>query len=160
MKVPERQKLDKQEMLKSLTGRGKYNIKTTPPKRYDKFTTQDTVPIYAIHEEENLIETYPQMFTKMYLITENNYQTETEENQQSAFINLRNLFNSLDTRVEMSITIFNKDVNIDTYRDNVLLKEMGDGLDHLRNEMNRIILDRIKKGRNGLEKGSARFEKK
>lgn len=153
MKIPERQKLDKKEMLKSLAGRGKYNIKTTPPAQYAKFTTQDSVPIYAIHEEENLIETYPQMFTKTYQITENNYQTETEENQQAMFVNLRNLFNSLDDRVEMSITIFNKDINIATYRDNVLLKEMGDGLDHLRNEMNKIILDRIKKGRNGLEKG-------
>ena len=153
MRLPEKQKLDRREVIKSLTGRGKYNIKTTPPKRYDKFTTQDTVPIYAIHEEENLIETYPQMFTKMYQITENNYQTETEDNQQSMFVNLRNLFNSLDTRIELAITIFNKDVNIENYRNNILLKEMGDGLDHLRNEMNRIILDRIKKGRNGLEKG-------
>lgn len=123
-----------------------------PPKTIGKMTVQDSVPVYAIHEAENLIETYPGFYTRMYLIGENNYQVETEEVQSQMFITFRSLFNSLGTNCEISISIFNQDVNFEEFKEAALGKEAGDEFDYLRREMNEIILDRIKQGKNGLRK--------
>ncbi len=123
-----------------------------PPILLGRLTTQDSVPIFAIHEKDNLIETYPGLYTRMYQIQENNYQTETEETQQQIFIKLRSIFNSISEDCECAITIFNRDINIEEFKDIALKKETGDTLDYLRRELNEITISRMKEGRNGLEK--------
>ncbi len=123
-----------------------------PPVELCRMTTQDSVPIYAVHEKENIIETYPGCYTRMYRLEENNYQTETESSQQQIFVNLRSVFNSLGTGCEMAISVFNRNINLEEFKDMALKKETGDELDYLRNELNDIIIDRMKEGRNGLEK--------
>ncbi len=117
-----------------------------------KITTQDSVPIYAVHEKENLIETYPGFFTRQYYIVENNYQTETLEVQDSMLKKWRSLINSVGKNCEFAITIHNKNINMADFRESVLKKEMGDNLDYLRREINEITLDRITEGKNGIEK--------
>ena len=117
-----------------------------------KTTIQDSVPLHAVHEQHNLIESYPGMFTKSYCIGENNYQTETEEVEQNMFIKLRSIYNSLGNNCEMALTVFNRNINIEQFRETALIKESGDHLDYLRREMNKIITDRIKESRNGIEK--------
>lgn len=123
-----------------------------PPINLCCLTAQDIVPFTAVHEKDNLIETYPGLFTRMYLIGENNYQTETEECQQSIFIELRSFFNSIGANCECAISVFNRNVNLEEFKAKALMKETGDELDYLRREMNEIIIDRMKEGRNGLEK--------
>ena len=41
------------------------SVKQAPKVLYKK-TVQDSIPIYAVHEAENLIETYPGFFTRQY----------------------------------------------------------------------------------------------
>jgi len=117
-----------------------------------KITAQDSVPIFAVHEKENLIETYPGFFTRQYYITENNYQTETMELQDSMLKKWRSFINSIGTNCEFAITIHNKNINMADFRESVLKKEMGDSLDYLRSELNGITIDRIQEGKNGIEK--------
>ena len=96
-----------------------------PPIELCKLTVQDSVPIYAIHEKDNLIETYPGLYTRMYLIGENNYQTETEESQQSIFVELRSFFNSIGANCECAVSVFNRNINIEEFKNTALLKEAG-----------------------------------
>ena len=57
-------KLSKSDILGGLKlGLGSASHK--PPINLCKLTAQDSVPIYAIHEKDNLIETYPGLFTRM-----------------------------------------------------------------------------------------------
>ncbi len=78
-----------------------------PPVELCKLTVQDSIPIYAVHEAFNLIETYPGLYTRSYKMDETNYQTETEAAQQQMFITLRSMFNAIDANCECAITIFN-----------------------------------------------------
>ena len=127
------------------------DAKTAPRVLYKK-TVQDSIPVYAVHEKENLIETYPGMFTRSYWLKENNYQSETEEREEEIYINYRKVLNSLGTNEEYAISIMNRNVDMHEIEENVLCKETGDELDFLRREMNDVTVDRIKQGRNGLEK--------
>ena len=117
-----------------------------------KVTAQDSVPIYAVHDRENLIETYPGFFTRCYYIVENNYQTETMEVEESMLKKWRALINSVGTNCEFSISIHNKNINMAEFKERVLKKEAGDKLDYLRNELNSITMDWMKEGKNGIEK--------
>ncbi|WP_026659379.1 VirB4-like conjugal transfer ATPase, CD1110 family [Butyrivibrio sp. AC2005] len=122
------------------------------PMKICKTTTQDSVPIFSVHEKENLIETYPGFFTRGYDIVENNYQTETVDVQEAMLKKWRALLNSVGTNCEMGITIHNKNINLQEFKERVLKKEVGDRLDYLRRELNLITLDRIQEGKNGIEK--------
>lgn len=126
--------------------------KNRPPVQLCKMTAQDSVPIYAIHEAENIIETYPGLYTKMYRLGENNYQTETEETQQHLFLQYRSIYNSLGTNCEFAITVCNRDINMDEFCELALFKETGDEFDYLRRQYNQIITDRMNTGHNGLIK--------
>lgn len=127
---------------------------TTPAPKLDpcKITVQDSVPIKAVHDQYNLIEPYEGMFTKSYRIGENNYATETAETENTLLTQYRNFMNSLGDKYECAITIFNKNIDMDTFREQMFTKETGDQLDYLRQDLNEIIEGRIEDGKNGLEK--------
>lgn len=145
-------KKKKDNLKKNITNPLKAMRGNRPPVTMCKITTQDSVPIYAVHEAENIIETYPGLYTKTYEIGENNYQTETEETQEKLFVGYRSIINSLGTNCEMAITICNQDINEEALKEQVLFKEIGDEYDYLRRQWNEILLKRVKEGHNGLEK--------
>lgn len=115
-------------------------------------TVQATVPIYAIHEQYDLIETYEGCFVKSYLLGDNNYLTAPEEEQRMSFLGWRKVINSFGTNMEFALTINNRNINQQDFRDSVLLKETGDEYDYLRKQMNKIITDRMTDGRNSIQK--------
>ena len=122
------------------------------PHKSAKITSQDSIPIHCVHEQYGLIETYPGFFTKSYYIRENNYQTETEEVEKAMLAKFRSILNSIGTNCEIGITIHNREVNLEDFRERVLKKETGDALDPLRRELNEVMYDRMKEGKNGIEK--------
>lgn len=117
-----------------------------------RVTVQDSIPIYAIHDKYNLIETYPGLYTRSYYLGENNYQTETEDVENVILTKYRSMLNAFGINCEMSVTIFNKNINMTQFRENVLKKETGDNLDYLRNEMNHLLEQRLQEGKNNIEK--------
>ena len=122
------------------------------PKQICKITVQDSVPIYAIHEKYNLIETYPGLFTKMYLLKETNYQIETEDVQKTMFVKYRAILNSIMPNCEIAITVYNKNIDFADFRERILCKETGDKLDYLRRKLNEVYIGWLKDGKNGIEK--------
>lgn len=115
-------------------------------------TVQQTVPIIAVHEKYELIETYPGCYVKSYLIGDNNYLTAPEEEQKTAFLGWRKVLNGFGTNMEFALTINNRNINQEDFRDSVLMKETGDPHDYLRKQMNKIIMDRMTDGRNSIQK--------
>ncbi|MCR5102738.1 MAG: DUF87 domain-containing protein [Butyrivibrio sp.] len=145
-------KTDKKDTIDKIINTVLVSDPMSPPLNICKITAQDTIPVYACHEKQNLIETYPGFFTKSYYIGENNYQTETEDVEKIIFTKFRGILNSIGSNCEMGITIHNRNINMDDFKDRVLNKEQGDNLDDLRRELNKIILSRIQEGKNGIEK--------
>lgn len=113
-------------------------------------TVQDSVPVYCVHEGRNLIETGPGLFTRMYAVENINYRTASEQEQESILTKYRAFLNSLGSNTEMALTLFNRNINLSQFQEEALLKETGDGFDHLRHEMNKVIMARIMEGKNGI----------
>lgn len=122
------------------------------PQQICKITTQDSVPIYAVHEKYNIIETYPGLFTKGYYLKETNYQQEAEDTQQTIFAKYRSILNSIMPNCEIGITIHNKNIDFADFRERILCKEKGDSLDYLRRKLNEVYINWLKEGKNGIEK--------
>ena len=58
-------------------------------------TVQDSIPIRAVHERYNLIETYEGAYTKSFRLLNINYSTATESEQESLMSKWRDFLNSL-----------------------------------------------------------------
>lgn len=113
-------------------------------------TVQDSIPIDTVHDRDNLIESYPGQYSRMYRISEINYQTLSEEEQEHIFERYRAFLNSLGSNTEFALTIHNRNIDLSSFEDSVLNKERGDEHDHLREQMNKIIMDRVSEGKNGI----------
>nr|MCR4757819.1 hypothetical protein [Butyrivibrio sp.] len=115
-------------------------------------TTQKTIRINGVYEKYGLIETSKGRFVKIYRLGDNNYLTAMEEEQAQIYEGYRKVLNSFGSNVDFAITIFNRTINENEVSEDVLIKEAGDEWDYLRKQMNTIILDRIKEGKNGIVK--------
>ncbi len=115
-------------------------------------TVQKGIPIKSIYEKYNLIETYEGCYTKSYSISNINYQTATEEEQEEYLTRWRAYLNSLGTDQELAVTVFNRNVNMRQFQEEVLLKDTGDGYDYLRQQLNDVLLNRIMEGKNGISR--------
>ena len=115
-------------------------------------TAQASIPITSVHEKQNIIEPYPGCYTKTYEITNINYQTASETEQDSILTRWRAFLNSLGSNMDMALTIFNRPINMRQFQEEVLLKETGDGYDNLRRQMNDVLMQRIISGKNGISR--------
>lgn len=115
-------------------------------------TVQGSVPIVGIYEKYNLIESYEGVYSKSYVIADNNYLTAPVDEQHSIYDAWKHLINSFSTDIDFAVTFNNHSINMADYLDAVLLKEKGDGFDHLRKQLNKIISDRMSLGKNGVVK--------
>ena len=143
---------NKSSNKKKLSIKNIYKANATAPSPINIETVQASVPIFSIHEQYDLIETYEGCFVKSYLLGDNNYLTAPEEEQRVSFLGWRKVLNSFGTNMEFALTIYNRNINQQDFRDSVLLKETGDEYDFLRKQMNKIITDRITDGRNSIQK--------
>lgn len=113
-------------------------------------TAQASIPITTAHDKYNIIEPYEGCYTKSYAISNINYQTASEDEQDTILTHWRAYLNSLGANTEMALTVFNRPVNMAQFQEDVLLKETGDGYDHLRRDMNKVLMQRIMSGKNGI----------
>lgn len=120
-------------------------------KKFCVQTIQDSIPIYCVHDKYNLIESYPGNFSRMYELTNINYQTASEEEQLIYLSDWRTILNIIGNNQEMNITIHNRKIDMDTFCEERMIKETGDELDHLRRQLNQVNIDRIRDSKNGIE---------
>lgn len=140
---------------KHTTAKKMANIRFAEERAPDRGYAQSTaasVPILGIHEKYQMIETYRGCYVKNYLLGDNNYLTAPEEEQLTVYKGWKSLLNSFGTEVEAALTIYNHSVNLREFYEKVLYKESGDGFDDYRKEINDILLQRMKEGRNGIRK--------
>lgn len=115
-------------------------------------TTAASVPILGVHEKYKFIETYKKCYVKTYRIGDNNHQTAPEEEQLINYKGWKRLLNSFGVNMEAAITIHCHNINMQEFCERALFKDAGDGFDDYRKELNEIILQRIREGRNGIQR--------
>lgn len=147
-----------EELNKTLAHIDLYHIKTkvervqTREKFVSKKTVQETIPYVSAHMEDGIIENVPGIFSRMYTFQDINYHTATEEDQTNFLIKYSQLLNRFDSSINCQIVINNRNVDMEQFMDENLLKMKGDNLDVYRKEYNAIVLARMEEGRNNLTK--------
>lgn len=115
-------------------------------------TTAASVPIIGVHEKYQLIETYRNCYVKTYRIGDNNYMTAPEDEQMTVYKGWKKLLNSFGVNVEAAVSIYCHSINMEEFCERALYKEAGDGFDDYRKELNEIMMQRIREGRNGIQR--------
>ena len=157
--VPENEAIDKSNTEPETTEPqiGK-NGKPVKPKKKGKKekglldapqTVQQTIPYMSVYSN-GIIETVPGTYTKCYLLHDVNFKTATDEEQETIFTDYGNLLNTFGHEVKAEITIFNRNIDQEKFRQNTLLKMQNDGFDTYREEYNKILEAKINEGRNNI----------
>lgn len=112
-------------------------------------TVQQTIPYTSVYSN-GIIETVPGTYTKCYFLSDVNFKTANDEEQETIFTDYGNLLNTFGHDVSAEITIFNRNIDIERFRQNTLLKMQNDGFDTYRAEYNTILEGKINEGRNNI----------
>lgn len=114
-------------------------------------TAQDTVPYFAAYEN-GIIEIEPGVFSRSYQLADVNFRTATDEEQKNIFDKYVDFLNTFDSDIRLQLTIFNKSVDNQDIRENILIKPQRDTLNEYREEYNNMLIEKMKEGRNNMEK--------
>lgn len=113
-------------------------------------TAQDSIPYYAVYEQDGIIETSKGVFTKSYLLGDVNYKIAKQEDQEDMFSKYCELLNSFEPTMRFEITCNQKNIHMKDFEADNMLPMRNDGLDDLRIEQNDILRRKIMEGKNDL----------
>lgn len=141
-------------IFKPKASKGSQPKQTGQQKKKNKIpkTTLDTIPYYAVYEEENLMELEQGVFSRSFELKDINYQIAKDNEQEEMFLKYAEMLNSFDSNVKVQIIIHNKNINRENFEAETLLKFKGDSLDELREEQNTLLKKKIREGQNNLVK--------
>lgn len=132
-------------MLKLLKGKEPQEKKQIPK------TAQRSIPYLQVWED-GIIEVKKGYYSKTFIFVDINYQIARREDQENIFIEYCNLLNFFDSTVEIQLTINNQNVDKESFRDKVLMKQREDNLNRFREEYNKMLNKQVIGGNNELER--------
>ena len=110
----------------------------------------DSIPYVAVYES-GIIEVKPGVFSQSYIIPPVNFKT-ANDNEQWRLAELYSEFmNSFDSGVTVEITIYNRTIDMDAFREKVFVKIKDDDLNEYREEYNEMLADKMLGAKNNLE---------
>lgn len=112
-------------------------------------TAQDSIPYDYVYKN-GIIEVEDGIFSKSYLLSDVNFKIASDEEQENIFLEFGSLLNMFDSEARVEITIFNRAVNREQFKEKTLLKLKNDGLDKYRIENNAIIESKMNEGKNSV----------
>lgn len=144
MSKKEKQQKKNQKAVKNAKNtKAKKNGSKNTKKDKVKKTPADSVP-YLYAYENGIIETHTGEFTKSYEIPDINFRACSDEEQQTIAIQYRDMIGSFDEDTSTEITLYNRPVDIEKFKQKTFIPDMGDGLDEYRHEYNQMIEDKLK----------------
>ncbi len=143
--VTKKELKEKKQKLSELNKRKK--VKSKLPK-----STQGAIP-YITDYDEGIFEIEKDKYSITLTFSDINYQTSRVEEQQSMFMRYTELLNYFSPEVEFSITLNNKNIDINELKEEILISdEKNDGLDKYRIEYNQMLMKQVSAGRNELKR--------
>ncbi len=112
-------------------------------------TVQDTIPYERVYSN-GVIEVETGIFTKSYRLDDVNFKIATQQEQETIFLAYGDMLNAFDASMTAQITINNRRLDQDEFRNDILLKPQNDKLNYLREEYNDMLLDKIQSSKNNL----------
>lgn len=114
-------------------------------------TVQDTIP-YEYAYQNGIFELDAGYFSKSYLLEDINFKIASQDDQNNIFLAFGDFLNSFHSNATFQITIFNRDIDQDLFKSQVLLRAKRDGLDLYREEYNEMLTEKISSGGNHLKR--------
>lgn len=111
----------------------------------------ETIPYRSVYPN-GVIEGLDGRFSKSWKIGNANFSTEDEDKRINMYLDYEKIINSIVPGMIGQLTIFNRSIDQDTVRNEILLKPQNDGLNSLRDEWNSVFLAQMAEGRNNLRK--------
>ena len=89
-------------------------------------------------------------FTKTYRFSDINFAIASKEEKEGMFLDYSELLNSLDSSTITKITINNRKIDLNQFKEDILIQRHDDERDELSKEYNDMLLDHLEKC-NGIE---------
>lgn len=110
---------------------------------------QDSIPVRRV-APNGIFEVGENLYSRSFLIEDLNYLTKTFEEKKLFFGAWTRLINSIDAHM-FQITIFNKNRNMEEFRNKILYQHKDDNYNYQRDCYNDIMERKIIDGKNGIE---------
>ena len=123
--------------------------KVVKKKRTVPRTTQKTIPYLRVCDDYIFL-VDENKYSKTYKFEDVNYAIAKQEEQEGIFLGYCSVLNSFDTNAEIQITVHNNRVNKADFDDMVLLKHKGDSFDHYIDVYNKMLVEKMEQGQNGI----------
>lgn len=112
-------------------------------------TTVNTIAYQGLFEN-GLMQVTPDDYSQSYLLGDVNYQTVGLDDKAAIVDKYSDLINALDDRTQFQLTLFNRKINLEKFRQGVLYALKGDGYDHYREELNQTMNQNLEVGENNF----------
>ena len=114
-------------------------------------TLQDSIPYIRVFEDGGIFETKPEEYSESYYFPEINFRTLNNDNQIKIAQAYSTFISAFPQDTTIEVTIYNKNVDITRFQDEIMLLMKNDGLDLYREEYNDMLLDKLAGAKNNLE---------
>lgn len=111
---------------------------------------RESIPIRGFMSN-GIIETQAGTFTKSYRIHDVNFDIAPEDEQAAIFKSYMDFNNSFNNGTRWQFCIFNHEIDKKTTIENIRISPQKDGLNKHRQEMNSILLSKLKEGNNSIQ---------
>ncbi|MDG3132382.1 DUF87 domain-containing protein [Streptococcus suis] len=112
-------------------------------------TTVNTIAYQGLFEN-GLMQVTPDDYSQSYLLGDVNYQTVGLDDKAAIVDKYSDLINALDDRTQFQLTLFNRKINLEKFRQGVLYALKGDGYDNYREELNQTMNQNLEAGENNF----------
>lgn len=114
-------------------------------------TLQESIPYNRVFAEGGIFENKPGEYSKSYLLPEMNFKTANNEMQWRAARGWSTFIGAFPEGTTVEVTIYNKNMDIMKFQEDIMLSMKNDGLDEYREEYNRMLLEKLAGAKNNLE---------
>ena len=108
---------------------------------------QDVIPIRKVWTDGIFM--VGNRFSKTWKFTDINFLVASREDKEAMFLDYSDLLNGLDSGATTKITINNRKMQRSDFENSILMPMRGDGRDNLRQEYNKMLLEKALNG-NGI----------
>lgn len=106
-------------------------------------TVQDTIPYTRVYPEHGIIETAPNVYTKAYLLRDTNYDSASDEDKAAMATKYQEFLNSFSENIKFQLLIDQKNIDMEEFEAQTMLKYQDDGLNDLREERNQMMRKKV-----------------
>lgn len=141
-------KMDPQDAVRApQTAKKKQSANTRVPK-----DVIETIPYRSVYPALGIIEDLDGRYSKSYRLQDANFSVEDEDKKTEMYLSYEKVLNAITPGMIGQLNIFNRSVDMDTVRNDILMKPNNDGLNKYRDCWNNVYLSKLQEGRNNLRK--------